>query len=789
MPKYDPDRLPPELSPIHWIRFFTGSKYIALLYDEKGSPLWAAHRTGHKHQDILEALTNSPAHRFYKLPVENDLNALFEHCRKSAGRDLFLGPVDKLPPEKLSPELFPRFFSKNLVEEKTIAPYIVITHPMTVLLLARLGPARFLGIVTFEIVLEQIMRAENQTSVFADDSGRIIGLNSLFASVFGLENPRSVLGKKLENYISFSRPPFELPVKKTRTMAAADTWQWTDRTGPFMPGVPPGTVVPESRGLRCENSGDRGSIHLAWRKPLPFDHHDFCIEMEFVPLNKRIPTLIVRGTRQEDLYTADIVGYSFGALVQSQFEVKKAGDRLRTFALPDLDPDRPYKLTVTRQEKYFSAVLDGKALGAWEETAPFMMKSDDIFYLLLRPGERFVLKSMRLAHAPAEQRPRAAVPLRAAANRSGRTALFNVSCFQGVMRNTNYTLFMLEDITDLKTSIDTLTRERDRLSELVRHEKSFVGESLVMTEIRSSLPTVADSDMAVLLEGETGTGKEVVAQSVHQMSQRRNRPFVKIDCSAIPRELIESELFGHEKGAFTGAHAAHAGKFEQAQGGTVYLDEVENLPVAVQAKLLNVLEDRKIVRVGGTRAVRLDIRLIAASNQPLKKQMDEGAFRPDLFYRLNQFRIELPPLRQRREDIPLLAAHFVREANRIYKKTVQGFDDPALEKLYQAPWPGNVRELRNVIFRAILFCKGQRIDPDDIILDERAGPARPVYRPARRRGGYQKKCVLTRENVGAALKSHNGVVARAAAALDISRMMTYNLIQRFNIDLDEYRKG
>jgi DNA-binding NtrC family response regulator len=290
----------------------------------------------------------------------------------------------------------------------------------------------------------------------------------------------------------------------------------------------------------------------------------------------------------------------------------------------------------------------------------------------------------------------------------------------------------------------------------------------------------------VLIEGETGTGKEVLAGMIHRLSPRAGAPFVKIDCSAIPRELLESELFGHERGAFTGAVAGHAGRFEQAQGGTVFLDEVGNLPVEIQMKLLNVLQDRSVQRVGGTRPMALDIRIIAATNVPLKDLTGQGRFRLDLYYRLNQCRIEIPPLRLRKDDVPLLAEYFLRAAAKNYGKDVRGFDRAAMALLYGHEWPGNVRELSNTVNRAVIFARGPRIGRKDIAL-EKAVKKAPAA--AGRRGGPRQKWSVGKGRLSAVLKAHNGNISRVMAALGVSRPMVYKFIHRYKIRINHYRKA
>lgn len=268
-----------------------------------------------------------------------------------------------------------------------------------------------------------------------------------------------------------------------------------------------------------------------------------------------------------------------------------------------------------------------------------------------------------------------------------------------------------------------LQRENLLLREQARVSEGFgtlIGTSPRMRELFSLLRKVSDSASTVLILGESGTGKELAARAVHDNSPRKGKPFVAVNCGAIPETLIESELFGHAKGAFTGAVGERAGLFEQAQGGTLFLDEIGELPLAMQTRLLRVLQEREVRRVGGSTTKKVDVRVLAASNRDLAEQIKEGSFREDLYYRINVVRVELPPLRRRKEDLPLLVEQFIVKFNRLHHATVQGVSPEALSLLMAHDWPGNVRELENIIERAFVLCPDGIIEiahlPDEITL-------------------------------------------------------------------------
>ena len=276
------------------------------------------------------------------------------------------------------------------------------------------------------------------------------------------------------------------------------------------------------------------------------------------------------------------------------------------------------------------------------------------------------------------------------------------------------------------------------------------GESEAIREVLVQVEQIAPVSSTVLIEGESGTGKELVARAIHRLSPRRNKPFIAVNVGALPETLLESELFGHEKGAFTGAAERRIGRFELAHGGTLFLDEIGEVPSSTQVKLLRVLEERLVTRVGGTQETPIDVRVVAATNAPLREGVEQGRFRADLFYRLNVLRIYLPPLRERRQDIPLLVRRFIRELSKAHDRPFHGLSGDALQRLVEYPWPGNVRELRNLIESMVVLSPGREIGPEDIPPQIRdAGAARflpvhvgPALRDSRASDGRELEFIL-----------------------------------------------
>src|SRR5881394_2100215 len=256
----------------------------------------------------------------------------------------------------------------------------------------------------------------------------------------------------------------------------------------------------------------------------------------------------------------------------------------------------------------------------------------------------------------------------------------------------------------------------------LQQRTGILGESAPIQEVLVKIEQIAPVTSTVLIEGESGTGKELVAKGIHDLSPRRGKPFIAVNCAALPETLLESELFGHEKGAFTGAAERRLGRFELANGGTIFLDEIGEISAATQVKLLRVLESRTFFRVGGTQPIKVDVRVLAATNRPLRDAVALGEFRDDLYYRLNVLNIYLPPLRERREDIPLLVRRFIRELAREHDREFRGIAPEAMQRLVNAPWPGSVRQLRNLIESMVVLAPGVEVRAIDIPADILEGP-------------------------------------------------------------------
>ena len=310
--------------------------------------------------------------------------------------------------------------------------------------------------------------------------------------------------------------------------------------------------------------------------------------------------------------------------------------------------------------------------------------------------------------------------------------------------------------------------------------ENIIYKSVKMQRVIELVKAVAKSNATVLITGESGTGKELVAKAIHSYSYRHNKPFVAISCAALPENILESELFGHEKGSFTGAHIQRKGKFEFADSGTLFMDEIGEMSANIQVHLLRVLEEKEFMRVGGNELVKVDVRLISATNKEMKQEVKLGKFREDLYYRLDVVNIELPPLRERKEDIPLLAAHFLKKFSLENQKDITGFNSGAMDIILKYDWPGNVRELENAVERAVILSKNGSIDKTDLLLEETG---------ALREGTSLNSIMeIEKQHIANVLQECGGNYSKTAVILGISRMTLYNKIKAYGIEVNKVKK-
>ncbi len=335
----------------------------------------------------------------------------------------------------------------------------------------------------------------------------------------------------------------------------------------------------------------------------------------------------------------------------------------------------------------------------------------------------------------------------------------------------------------LLVSGDVLVEEE--YSSFLRARDDFpgiIGRSPAIQALFSIVEKVKDREVTVLIQGESGSGKELIARAIHRNSRRADRAFISVNCAALPETLLESELFGHEKGAFTGANNRVIGRFEQADRGSLFLDEIGDMSPATQAKVLRVLEGHEFERVGGRETIKVDVRVVAATNRDLRQRIVEGSFREDLYYRIGAFPVSLPPLRERKEDLPLLIAHIIRNYNRTTIQRINRVTDQALDKLFDYPWPGNIRQLENVVKRAAILSNEGVVDSAQVILEEGNSPPAPSPPPVE--GGdseFKSLAEVEKAAIEEALALTGMNISRAARGLGISRVTLYKKARRYGI--------
>jgi DNA-binding NtrC family response regulator len=798
----DNSHLPDELKDAPWLALLSRSQYISMLLDPSGHVEWIAYGGGHYHQEMVNLLKDSMIQDFYNIPQPVDLNKIMQDWIKEQNVELpDADNLSQLDSSLFSYLSFPAFQSKNLAEQRDFMAGFIWKIPLSRLYLFRLNAERFIGLVDFPKYIHKLDAEQKKNVAYVDSSNRIIGITRFFAHSLTDRDPEKLLDTPLSDRLTFNSDPARPPADLLNP-ALSEYMNWKGGKQPFAFTLVSGDNPPASQGSRLswDTTKSKADSILLMEKSLPVDDHHVRVEIEFSSDRGNMPSLIIRGTEFKPGLWPDLLGYCFTANSNQYYLIKKSGEFKRSVAYQQAMRPGTNRLVISKTFDFFEVYLNREKLMEWRDPQGFYHSTENLLYLFLNPGYELKLHGLQILNAPVQEplpsyfsEPLTAKPV----NRSG-NASFQVHFEQETFLLTstlepssdnNYTRFEFEDIQYFTDRYEALRREHRKLAKALQTERVFVGQSPEIQRIKEELETVADSDLAVLIEGETGTGKEVLAQIIHESSGRKDKPFIKVDCSTLPSELFESELFGHEKGSFTGAVSRHIGRFEKANGGTIFLDEISNLSMGLHAELLYILQDFKINRIGGDREISLNVRVITASNIPLKSIIASGRFRQDLYYRINQYAFFLPPLRSRKNDIPLLAEHFVREANAVYKKSVKELSPRAMEKLFKHHWPGNVRELRTVIMRAIIFSKKKVAEPE-FMPEELEAPV-PEQQPVilgKTGPQRRKKIKVTKGQFIEALEEYGGIVSRAADKLGINRMMAYRLIKKFNINLEDYRQ-
>jgi DNA-binding NtrC family response regulator len=719
---------------------------------------------------------------YKKILPKTDIRDYYDLPKNKGIKDIAT-PLDKV--ESLIPrtKLFLTqnvFYSKNKYENHMTFFNFYATLPYSRLYINYSDDIGFFGIIRFNELgtITDYYRAS--PIIVLSNEGIMKGVNGVFLDIFKAKNlsASDILDNSVDKYMRPS--PFQAICGNPDDFNAIlkEPWQFRYVMNKLSQSWQQVSLQPY-----------KGIIQL--KEPLDNTEVDVKLEFEVTVKKGLLPSVILNGVKDYARFFPDYNGYQIGPDPGNPvFQFKKEGFvAFWADYKPVLSKGR-HTVTIVRRNNYLAYFLDQKLMVGYRDPSP--CTSEESFqYIHKRENDDIILHGLKVY----------TLPVHASSNMDFNEVTFftgkeNAYRFQTMCNDSLrfgkelFYAFILHDISFLKKNIALLqkarvhiARDRDKYKALALGEDAkqdlFIGENPDMLRLKKDARKVAASPMTVLVEGETGTGKEILAKYIHDNSPQRTGPFVKVDCSTLPGSLLESELFGVEKGAFTGAVERREGKLEAAKGGTLFLDELANLNAPTQAKFLNFLQDFTLERLGSTKKIKVETRLIAATNVPLKDLVDQGRFRHDLYYRLATVKFLLPPLRDRRDDITRLCTHFLKHYNEKFNRSIKGFTPAGFQRLMAYDWPGNVRELENVIQKAVLYCEKDVIDRDqiDLPLDQ----AKAVDQKEEIIIPKGDARAFTREHIVALLKRNNYIIERAAKAGNISRTTLFRKIKKFNI--------
>ncbi|MFH0920339.1 MAG: sigma-54 dependent transcriptional regulator [Fibrobacterota bacterium] len=727
-------------------------------------PLLAYHVKGKKLSD------------FFKIPKVNFLAAL-DHSVGIAMNLMRKNSKNKdLDPDDFLKKLF--FFSNSSTANcnRLIGP-LNWHYNLELAILFVFGKYKnnYLGIIkinNFQSIFPEFI---SQIFINTYLDGRIVAYNQNLPDLLGLSPPQKALGLPLDQLVHQSLPaedaedapdpPLkEIPLDKSMLSPAAEH----------------GFSIAPTLPLEWENIANERFQCLNLIPPVDHDFINYRLSFDMEIVTGVLPYVILRADEHP---LPDTSGYLFGP-IESQWTLKKNGIVICRSADPTLASLRRCRLLICKTENVLTFIVNGRTVLRYHERYPHPRVSGRHFSFYVVENSICRVSNMTLhcaVRSPVKEQMVTAYFKNIPHHK------FRVHQVPYYYRDNSYLQYQFEETTIYHRQISHLEKEKARVTEekqkieqvLAVRQKTdrLVGQSGIIRKIKETLEVLATSADSLLLCGETGTGKEVIASLFHELGANIAAPYIKLDCSTLPASLLEAELFGYEPGAFTGAVKRHIGRFEQAQNGTLFLDEIANLSLETQARLLGVLDDFKITRLGSEKSIALHLRVVTASNQPLEQLIKKGLFRKDLLFRLNRFKLEIPPLRQRLEDLPLLCQDFMQNANAQYRKAIKGITEQGFKKLFAYSWPGNVRELQNVINRAVLFAETDMITVDHLLLnsdEEQTGFAAPAAHSTRRGK-------ISAEELQATLEQHGGNIRHTALILGVSRLTIYNLLKRFGL--------
>ncbi|MFH0920195.1 MAG: sigma-54 dependent transcriptional regulator [Fibrobacterota bacterium] len=675
------------------------------------------------------------------------------------------------------------YASTPLCDGYVVNPNFYTSISQCSLALFRMDDVHFMGIVSFKEFQPAVSDTTSEALLITDSNNTIVAYNQVVVDLLQSKEPASLLRQPLESIVEFTVRQDEtqrLPNTKPRQIPLEASFFSCPEPHQFM--------VRDSPELKWENKPAGTSQYLYLNAPIEQDYCDYRLSFTAMALRPGFPCIILRA-RQSDL--PDTLGYLFGPSADDAWLLlKKKGFQLIRIPYPGPQGTLEYRICVEKTGNLFNFYLNDSRVISHEERYPMPPSTGLSFAFWIRPNACFSVGQMSLS-ASRRKMPAEAPVL--AKLKSCPQYTFRVHQEPAAFSGESLNVYQFQNITTFEKKLSRLQKEKQELSEkmqtVLKSRQTLVqfeGENIRIKSVKENLGILAHSAHSLLLTGETGTGKEVLARLFHDLSPRSTGPFVKVDCATLPAALLESELFGYEPGAFTGAAERHVGRFERAQNGTLFLDEIANLSLETQAKLLGFLDDYTITRLGGASPLSLSLNLVAAANRDLKELVLGNLFRQDLYYRLGRFGIEIPPLRERMDDLPLLCRLFITQANQEYGKNVKTISENGYVKLYSHNWPGNVRELKNVVFKAVLFSPAEQVLPEHLEIVPMDAADSPGRRSSVPQQG-QKTQRLNRQSLVEALEKYEGNIAAAADYLRITRTTLYNRINKYGLQINDFR--
>ncbi|MBL8025719.1 MAG: sigma 54-interacting transcriptional regulator [Fibrobacteres bacterium] len=649
----------------------------------------------------------------------------------------------------------------------------------------------YLGIITDTEIIPNIHSALANHIIYVDANNRLRGFNDSFRNLWPDHSIESMLGKNVEDFLKPSPLVFQKSMLNEILLKPTHWRLQREYNNPKKADFilhDTCIITHSTDAITCENR-ENDNQFITLRQQLDIDHFDYRLIVDCEMIKGGYPVLVFgekEPFNEKPSYLAGEDGKRDG------FVLKKRGYILSRVPYKEISGRKVFSLEVRSQA--FILEMDGqKLIQYFDIECPKFVSAH--FSLSIRSANVIKIYRLKIESSPKKSLLNVDSIIRLNKPEDSRHLAFShIENIGLTMRFKDITAYMLTDVTAMQEKVHQYRSRYNeekarstilagRLGEDRDAEDDFVGESRLIAEIKDKGRIMAASEATILIQGETGTGKEVLAKFLHKKSHKSSGQFVKIDCSAIPSSLIESELFGYEKGAFTGAVRGRKGRLELANHGTLFLDELSNIGLDIQAKLLQFLQDRKIVRIGGDKPIQLDVRIIAASNTRLNVLVKNGLIREDLYYRLNMMTLDLPPLRERTEDIPLLSLKIIRDLNRIHYKEISGLAPDAITQLCRYSWPGNIRELENVLRHAHLFCETDVIESRHIVLNQQNDNH---LTSTNKKVSYHLK-EMTKERLKELFRKHRGIVAAVARDLNITRKACYENVRKFEIDITSFR--